>query len=707
VTDATQKAYAFGSFANPDETGWGLPRDRIFTDPEAAAAFCQQEDQPGRSVYECPNEIKPGMTRAKANVHEVQYLYVDTDSKDISESLTTVDQRLGALEYPPTRVNDSGHGRHIIYKLAIPVDTADAESMALVERTQKRMLVVFCGDPQVAHPAAYIRKVGTHNSKNGEWLEVKTLQERAVEYHLEDLASWLDDQPPVCMPKPKSNGSGNGASPNDPFAQHAAENGWKEPIDVEARLAAMTHQGAGNTAVHATELDCINSLVVRGVPPKEAVQKVLDAVMAKYPQWNARREERDLREMALSFLKKNPELSEKFGWDGDGVPRANAKDNIKALEAFFPEYTFPDPAKLGRREWLYGEHYMRKAVTSTSAAGGTAKTTLAIVEALAMASGRPLLGELVEKPLRVCFWSGEEHSRELDFRIAAAMQHYGITEEELGGRLYIATGFHSKINLLRVGSKGGIETDTVAVKNLLAAIKHRKFDVVILDPLIAIHAIPENENTAIATLIGILSDIAQEANCAIEAPSHTRKANGTVELTRDDARGGSAMVDRFRSLRLLRPMSAKEAGECGIDPMFRSRYVQMTGGKQNYTGPKQAKWLELKIVTLPEGEPVAVVDQWEFGRQGDGGITDADCEWARGYVLQKTAAVNPKRRDYFGPAVAERLNLNIHLEADADRVNNSIKAWLRAGVLTEKPEGPGDKMVLRPGSQKSVKRKPS
>jgi hypothetical protein len=77
---------------------------------------------------------------------------------------------------------------------------------------------------------------------------------------------------------------------------------FKEPIDVEARLAAMQHQGAGDTAVHITERDCMASLLARGVSMSDAVTTVLTAVMSRYPQWNRGEEERAIRKLGESFL---------------------------------------------------------------------------------------------------------------------------------------------------------------------------------------------------------------------------------------------------------------------------------------------------------------------------------------------------------------------------------------------------------------------
>ena len=63
-------------------------------------------------------------------------------------------------------------------------------------------------------------------------------------------------------------------------------------------------------------------------------------------------------------------------------------------------FTWLDPAKIPPREWLYGEHYVRRYLSATLATGGVGKSSLSVVEALAMVSGKPLLGTAPKERLR-------------------------------------------------------------------------------------------------------------------------------------------------------------------------------------------------------------------------------------------------------------------------------------------------------------------
>jgi hypothetical protein len=47
-----------------------------------------------------------------------------------------------------------------------------------------------------------------------------------------------------------------------------------------------------------------------------------------------------------------------------------------------------DPAAFPRRQWLYGKHYLRRTTSLTAAPGGMGKSSLLLVESLAMATAR-------------------------------------------------------------------------------------------------------------------------------------------------------------------------------------------------------------------------------------------------------------------------------------------------------------------------------
>ena len=96
-------------------------------------------------------------------------------------------------------------------------------------------------------------------------------------------------------------------------------------------------------------------------------------------------------------------------------------------------FVLRDPKTLPRRQWVYGRHLIRKFGSATFAPSGSGKTNTFIVEALAMATGRDLLGIMPPRRVRVWLWNGEDPYDELERRVGAACLHYKITPEEIDG----------------------------------------------------------------------------------------------------------------------------------------------------------------------------------------------------------------------------------------------------------------------------------
>src|SRR5262245_1701789 len=63
--------------------------------------------------------------------------------------------------------------------------------------------------------------------------------------------------------------------------------------------------------------------------------------------------------------------------------------------------------RMPRRAWVYGNVLQRGYINAIAAPGGLGKTALCVVHAIALASGRCLLGEIVHHPCRAGYFSLE------------------------------------------------------------------------------------------------------------------------------------------------------------------------------------------------------------------------------------------------------------------------------------------------------------
>jgi hypothetical protein len=221
-------------------------------------------------------------------------------------------------------------------------------------------------------------------------------------------------------------------------------------------------------------------------------------------------------------------------------------------------FVFGDPKLIPPRDWLYGTAYMRRFVFGLVSPGGVGKTSLTLVEAVAMASGKPLLGVKPRKRLKVWIWNGEDPVDEIERRLAAVMIHYGLTQQDIDGYLFVSSGRDLPIVIAKV-VEGSVKLQEPVVEGLVKEIKARQVDVMVLDPFISCHEVPENANDAIDKVVKKWGVVADRANCAILLPHHVRKAaggvQGTPEPSADDARGATAYRDALRGLRVAAPMS--------------------------------------------------------------------------------------------------------------------------------------------------------
>jgi hypothetical protein len=238
---------------------------------------------------------------------------------------------------------------------------------------------------------------------------------------------------------------------------------------------------------------------------------------------------------------------------GGAAARTVASLSRKPIQPVQPFFAAQQPP----RQWVYGRSYMRGVYWLLVAAGGSGKSALAIVEAVAMATGRELLsGEKVaNRPVTVWLHNGEDSADEQQRRLAAAMLHHGVTQSDLGDRLILTSGHDHPIKLGGMG-RDGPELTPGAGEWIVETARALKVDVLILDPLGAIHGLPENSNEAMNLMAGGLRRIAVAANIAIGLVHHVGQAaaGNMAAAGANAARGATALADAARIVRqIIRP----------------------------------------------------------------------------------------------------------------------------------------------------------
>jgi hypothetical protein len=353
-------------------------------------------------------------------------------------------------------------------------------------------------------------------------------------------------------------------------------------------------------------------------------------------------------------------------------------------------YDAPDPKSIPRREWLYGQHYMRKIVSATIGPGGIGKSSLGLVEAITMDLGLDLFNNKapLKQKLRVWYHNGEDPRDEINRRIAAICIHYGLDEQEVRQGLFVTCGLDMPVKV--ASGNGMIVLDTSLRREIANEILAQRVDVIIFDPLVTLHSTTENNAAAMDPVIrDIFGVIANETNCAIELAHHTRKkAFGQEEFTVADARGSGSIHDAVRGMRVTNQMSAAQAEAYDIPDSDRESYLRVSRGKGNMVKPRPDRWYHFASVVLPNGDPehdllpddVGVLETWtppDISQE----ITDDDRLFFRTSVATGEFRYDPRAQQWVGVLVAKRLRFDLSKPAGKKRARGIIEALLEEGTL--------------------------
>jgi len=384
----------------------------------------------------------------------------------------------------------------------------------------------------------------------------------------------------------------------------------------------------------------------------------------------------------------------------DDVDVAHAK---KTVVAFNPTaFRLRPAADIPPREWLFGQHLIRGFLSLTVAPGGLGKSSMVLVEALAMATGQSLLGDAPPEPLRVWVWNGEDPREEIERRIAAACLQYDIKSDDIADRLMIDSGRDVPIQIATANG-GGVQVAKPVTEALIAAIKASKVDVLIVDPFVTSHTVPENDTTAMNAVVAQWRLIADTTGCAIELVHHTSKAGA---MNADDfgvyaSRGAGALIDGVRSARVLSRMREEEAERFGIEDAPAS-YFRVTMGKANLVPPEKAVWRHMVGVRLGngrdwwlDGDTVGVCLAW-VPPDAFEGVSVRDLKRVQDAIAacEEPPKANERSAGWCGYIIADVLGLDAGKELKKAeqtaaqriaraKVRNLLSGWIKSGAIAQ------------------------
>jgi AAA domain len=348
-------------------------------------------------------------------------------------------------------------------------------------------------------------------------------------------------------------------------------------------------------------------------------------------------------------------------------------------------FAWRDPQTIPPRKYLYGGHLIRKFASAKFAAGGVGKSILALTEAIAMATGRALLGITPRRRCRVWYWNGEDPLEETERRIAAICLHFKISKEELEGWLFIDSGREQEIIIAVQNPKTGATIAKPVVESLMDTMLDNEIDVLIIDPFVSSHRVTENDTMAMEMVAKRWTKIADETDAAIELIHHTRKTGG-AEATVEDGRGAVAVLAAVRSAQVLNKMTPDEGAKAGVEN--HREYFKVENGKANLAPPPEGKdWYRIVPVSLgngdggllDNGDSVGVVVRWKWPDPLDG-ITGADFDRAAAAIRAGRWKESIQAKDWVGRPIAKALGLDLDSKSGKAKVKGLIKIWIEAAA---------------------------
>lgn len=160
--------------------------------------------------------------------------------------------------------------------------------------------------------------------------------------------------------------------------------------------------------------------------------------------------------------------------------------------------------------WMIDALWLRRAVGVIGGPPKTHKTYLALDLALSVASATPALGRFaVHAPGPVLIYMAEDAEAVIKERLIALCRHRGLALHAVP--LYVITASTLRLDL------------PADQRRLLEVVAAYRPALLVLDPLVRLHALNENDAGEISRLLGYLRALQRARHCALLLVHHTRK----------------------------------------------------------------------------------------------------------------------------------------------------------------------------------------
>ena len=617
------------------------------------------------NIYMCINPIDPimpipaGKAAKDTDILAAFYCFADADTKGAMENIMSF---AGPKFTMSVKTGTTPFARgHAYWQLEEPVKNLDAW-----REVQKSIAASLQTDPAVVNPSRIMRVAGTVS-----WPNQKKQDKGYVPELVTMRTEFSTDRDPQPMERLTR-------------AFPKLETQAASTISIDLGQQAMDRQLAVQNVLagddwHLNMVRLVGSYVTKGLSDEE-IHAITDSfTLAGYTVDDTRNE-----------VQKAIDGARNKGWTPPPDPAQERMEQQNTALADKGEQSWPTPYNmfnaltLPRREWVYGYDYIKKYISVTASAGGIGKTSAIIVEALAIATGKPLLGVDVKEQTNVWIINLEDPISEMQMRTIAAMQHYNIKPEEVKGRLFMDGEDTMQITLAAEGRDGLITNDDMLAA-MIRVIKENNIGAVILDPFVSAHLVNENNNGSIQAVVAMLRKLARDTNSSVQLVHHIRKGNGD-DATIDSVRGAGSLIGAARAARVINRITPEDAMALGVDEHEALGIFRVDDGKANLAPPSdKAVYRRMQSVEIANGEHIGVATEFKLPDLFDG-VTADNARNVQKLVQEAEANQTPYKanvqaKQYVGQAVAEELNLDMEKPGDKAKVKAIVKQWLKTNVL--------------------------
>jgi hypothetical protein len=352
-----------------------------------------------------------------------------------------------------------------------------------------------------------------------------------------------------------------------------------------------------------------------------------------------------------------------------------------------------DLENLRNRRWIYGRELVRNYVSVLGSPGGTGKTAYAIAVALSIVTGRALLDphplapspqNFLHKPgARVWINNLEDPMEEMLLRLKGAFIRHKIQHADVDGKLFVNSGRDQPLIITQ--RIGNALVATPVVDALVAAIKARQIDVLIIDPFVQSHTAEENRNDEMNLVMSLWGVVAAKGDCAVWLIHHFRKGGQAGDS--ESFRGAVAVQGAARVMSTLSVMSAEEADKLGVPVEEKWQYIRKDSAKANLAPQAdRADWFQLASVPIgnptleyPLGDNVQTVLPWKPPTAFDG------VPWSDILRCLQMIDDGPGGGDFYSEATQAKRWAGHAIMATLGKTKHQaaaiVKTWVDNGVL--------------------------